>query len=122
MKAATRLFPAILILVGFLLIRICLYRLPSLDMLHSTNIKPLVGVDDARAKEVAGLPSTSALNSERIQATSTVQDQNLATSVSSTVSDQIVVMATTDKDDTSWIKKLSKFVFWATWIIFFEER
>lgn len=91
-------------------------------MLHSTNIKPLVGVDDARTKKVVGLPSASAPNSERIQATATVESQNLATSVSSTASDQIVVMATTNKDDTSWVKKLPEFVFKAAWIIFFEER
>jgi len=114
MKAATRLFPAILILMGFFFIRVYLYRLPIADVLHVPNVKSLLGAEDdvsTKIDEDAELASTSALNDERIQATATIQAQTSATGPSSTALDQIVVMARTNNDDTSWVDKLSSLVF-----------
>jgi len=124
MKAATRLLPAILILMGFFLIRIHLYRLPIADVPHVPNVKSLLGAEDdvpTRVDEDAELASTSALNDKRIQATATVQAQTSTAGPSSTALDQIVVMARTNNDDTSWVNKLPSLVISAARIISYEK-
>lgn len=129
MRAATRVFPAILILAGFFLIRIYLYRLPIADAFHGSNFKSLVGVEDDASTEVdetVDLASVSATNDGRIEATTTpqdglsatatavIQEQASATGTSPSSSDQIVVIGKTESEDTSWVDKLPTSVFSAS--------
>ncbi|KAH0202390.1 hypothetical protein KCU99_g4599, partial [Aureobasidium melanogenum] len=121
MRAATRIWSAILILATFFLIRTYLYRLPIAELFHGSDIKPLVGVGDDASTEVdetVGLASPSALGDERSQATATIQDGPSAagtttptTSASPSASslsslDQIIVTGKTNSEDTSWVEKL----------------
>jgi hypothetical protein len=137
MRVATRLFPAIVILAGFFLIRIWLYRLPSADVFRGSNSKSLFGVGDDDPTEVKGdedlITPTTASKDERIgvtemasatataqkrpSTTTVAQEEVTATRISLDFLDQVVVIGKTEKEDTSWVEKLPTSVFSAAWIL-----
>ncbi|KAG9635931.1 hypothetical protein KCU64_g14818, partial [Aureobasidium melanogenum] len=113
MKAAARFVPAILILAGFFLVRTYLYRLPIAKAFHGSNLKSFVDAGDDAASEVsqaAELASTVTPNEGRFQATATTQGSasptEVTTASNSNSLDQIVVVGTTNSEDTSWVEKL----------------
>lgn len=113
MKAAARFVPATLILAGFFLIRTYLYRLPIAEAFHGSNLRSFVDVGDDASTEISQsveLAPTSTLNEGCFQATTTTQGRASATEAttasSSSSLDQIVVMGTTNSEDTSWVEKL----------------
>lgn len=117
MKAATRALPAMLILAGFFLIRTYLYRLPIAATLHESNTGSLVHIgDDAISKihEAVERAPTPAQNDWRFQATATAQNSVSATEIATASSlnslNRIVVMGTTNSEDTSWVEKLPALV------------
>ncbi|KAG9760249.1 hypothetical protein KCU73_g2984, partial [Aureobasidium melanogenum] len=113
MKAAIRFVPAILILAGFFLIRTYLYRLPIARAFHGSNLRLFVDVGDNASSEVSQaveLASTTRPNEGRFQVTATTQGRASATEATTASSpnpmDQLVVLGTTNSEDTSWVKKL----------------
>ena len=111
MRTATLWFPAIVILAGFFLIRIYLYRLPIASVLHGSSFGSFVGVaDDASTKvnETVKLAPEAAPSDRPIQATATSWQEAPAMVTQTALSslDQIVVMGRTNSEDTSWVEKL----------------
>lgn len=113
MKAAIRFVPAILILAGFFLIRIYLYRLPIAKAFHGSNLRSFVDVGDDASTEISQsveVAPTVTPNEGRSQATATTQGRASATEATTASSpnpmDQLVVLGTTDSEDTSWVEKL----------------
>ncbi|KAI4747583.1 hypothetical protein E4T50_02112 [Aureobasidium sp. EXF-12298] len=113
MKAAIRFVPAILILAGFLLIRTYLYRLPIAEAFHGSNLRSFVDVGDDASTEISQsveLAPTVTPNEGRFEETATTQGKTspieATTASSSNALDQIVVMGTTNSEDTSWVEKL----------------
>ncbi|KAH0365836.1 hypothetical protein KCU65_g5805, partial [Aureobasidium melanogenum] len=121
MRAATRIWSAILILASFFLIRTYLYRLPIAQIFDGAEFKPLVGVGNDASNEVnesVEWASSTTPSDERSQATATNQDgpsaaetatPELSASPSASSSsslDQIIVMGKTNSEDTSWVEKL----------------
>jgi hypothetical protein len=130
MKAATRLWPAMLILACFFLIRIYLCRLPIARVVHGPDIDSFIDVEDGpstEVKEALELAPMSALNDGQSQhrasaaVTATTQDQNPTPTTSSSYLDQIIVMGRTNSDDTSWVEKLPMSVILAMWILSYDE-
>jgi hypothetical protein len=132
MRTATQLYSAILILAGFFLISIYLYRLPTTNVLYSQDRNPLVDLGDnasTKTNEAVELAPTSALNDGRSQGsaivqhhasattTATSQDQISAPVTNLSSLDQIIVMGRINSDDTSWVEKLPMSVFPAAWIL-----
>ena len=137
MRTATRLLPAILILAGFFLIRIYLYRLPISDAFQGSNFKSLVGAGDdtsTKVNEAMDLASTSsAPNDGRIEATATAQSETSSTTTvniqeqtspagtSPNSLDQVVVIGKIESEDTSWVEKLPTSVFSAASILPYDK-
>lgn len=120
MLAATRLFPAILIILGFFLIRTYLYRLPIADVFDDSNFSSLVDAKDdgsTKANEAVELATANAPENGIIQATATVPKQTPATATTLTPLDQIVVIGKLQSEDTSWVEKLPMWVLQAPLIL-----
>lgn len=95
------------------MIRTYLYRLPIARAFHGSNLRLFVDVGDNASSEVSQaveLASTTRPNEGRFQVTATTQGRASATEATTASSpnpmDQLVVLGTTNSEDTSWVKKL----------------